>query len=172
MISDYDQFMHLVIVITDLARRVTYLALTQRTKSSYLNPLSRPQPLAWIPTTMVTPTPNGINGTSFHPEPSHLDYKSANAILKEKYPPDGLSAADLMDSKVNGGLTYNDFLILPGFIDFPASVVNLESKITKKIMLKTPLISSPMDTVTETDMAINMAVFPLWRGVDGSYLVD
>jgi IMP dehydrogenase len=113
---------------------------------------------------MVIPTPNGINGTSSHSDPSFLDYKSANAILKEQYAPDGLSAADLMDSKVNGGLTYNDFLILPGFIDFPASEVNLESKITKKITLKTPLISSPMDTVTETDMAINMAVFPLWAG--------
>jgi hypothetical protein len=48
---------------------------------------------------MVTPTPNGINGTSSHSEPSILDYKSANAILKEQYAPDGLSAADLMDSK-------------------------------------------------------------------------
>lgn len=34
---------------------------------------------------------------------------------------DGLSLSELMDSRVNGGLTYNDFLMLPGHIDFPVS---------------------------------------------------
>jgi IMP dehydrogenase len=100
---------------------------------------------------------NGVNGAGSQSS-GLLDCTRANELLKEKFSPDGLSAEDLMDSKANGGLTYNDFLILPGFIDFPASAVSLESKITKKITLKTPLISSPMDTVTETDMAINMAV--------------
>jgi IMP dehydrogenase len=105
----------------------------------------------------MSPSANGVNGAS---SAEILDHTKANEILRATYVPDGLSAADLMDSKVNGGLTYNDFLILPGYIDFPASAVVLESKITKKIALKTPLISSPMDTVTETDMAINMAVAP------------
>ena len=107
---------------------------------------------------MVPSTANGVNGSH---AAEFLDCKRANELLKKKFSPDGLSAEELMDSKVNGGLTYNDFLILPGFIDFPASSVSLDSKITKKITLKTPLISSPMDTVTETDMAINMAVLPL-----------
>jgi IMP dehydrogenase len=106
---------------------------------------------------MVGSQSNGMNGTSLHSF-ELLDCKRANELLREKFSPDGLSAEELMDSKVHGGLTYNDFLILPGFINFPASAVSLESKITKKIVLKTPLISSPMDTVTETDMAINMAV--------------
>jgi IMP dehydrogenase len=75
-----------------------------------------------------------------------------------KHRRDGLSAEELMDSITQGGLTYNDFLILPGYIDFQANAVQLESRITKRITLKTPFISSPMDTVTETDMAIAMAV--------------
>lgn len=33
-----------------------------------------------------------------------------------------------MDSRKNGGLTYNDFLVLPGHINFPASDVSLQSK--------------------------------------------
>jgi IMP dehydrogenase len=113
---------------------------------------------------MVNPHTNGTNGT-LHSSAGPYDCKRANEILLEKFSRDGLSAEDLMDSKVNGGLTYNDFLILPGFIDFPASSVSLESHITKKIILKTPLISSPMDTVTETEMAINMAVLPSSLGL-------
>jgi IMP dehydrogenase len=109
---------------------------------------------------MVASQTNGING-HVSSSTSPLDCKRAMELLREKFSPDGLSAEELMDSKVHGGLTYNDFLILPGFIDFPASAVALDSKITKKITLKTPLISSPMDTVTETDMAINMAVSTL-----------
>lgn len=89
---------------------------------------------------------------------SFLDPSCAFDELK-KYPTsDGLSVKELMDSTLHGGLTYNDFLMLPGKIDFPAHEVATESRITRNVVLKTPFMSSPMDTVTEVDMAIAMAV--------------
>ncbi|KAG6840315.1 hypothetical protein C0991_007465 [Blastosporella zonata] len=90
--------------------------------------------------------------TQFLPASSALEH------LQSYSRKDGLSASDLMDSQVHGGLTYNDFLLLPGKIDFPASDVNIESRITRKVVLKTPFMSSPMDTVTEASMAIAMAL--------------
>ena len=89
---------------------------------------------------------------------TYLDPKTALEHLKTYSRQDGLSVHDLMNSQVHGGLTYNDFLLLPGRIDFPASAVNTESKITRNVTLKTPFMSSPMDTVTESQMAISMAV--------------
>lgn len=69
---------------------------------------------------------------------------------------DGVSGQELFS--VNMGLTYRDFLVLPGYIDFNPSDVDLETKLSKNITLKRPLTSSPMDTVTESEMAIAQAL--------------
>ena len=108
----------------------------------------------------------GPNGTSSqHPEnmlpprPAQvLSAADAVSSLSEYARGDGLSVAELMDSRKNGGLTYNDILMLPGHINFPASIVSLQTKVTRNITINTPFLSSPMDTVTEDRMAIALAL--------------
>ena len=46
-----------------------------------------------------------------------LDYKTALKMLEQDYKSrDGLDIETLLDSQQNGALTYNDFLVLPGYI--------------------------------------------------------
>jgi IMP dehydrogenase len=51
------------------------------------------------------------------PKEKILDYQNALDIVKSDYAErDGIDVKTLLDSKNNGGLTYNDFLVLPGYI--------------------------------------------------------
>ncbi|MDO8743556.1 MAG: IMP dehydrogenase [Candidatus Brocadiaceae bacterium] len=70
--------------------------------------------------------------------------------------PNGLDAKTFFEGQ--GGITYNDFILLPGHIDFTLDAITLETSLTRNIKIKRPLVSSPMDTVTESKMAICMAL--------------
>ncbi|MFE6995660.1 IMP dehydrogenase [Microbacterium sp. NPDC057659] len=55
------------------------------------------------------------------------------------------------------GLTYDDVLLLPGHTDVIPSEADTSSRVTRRISVATPLLSSAMDTVTEARMAIAIA---------------
>eukprot|EP00811_Abedinium_folium_P030365 NODE_4859_length_1837_cov_19.679532.p1 GENE.NODE_4859_length_1837_cov_19.679532~~NODE_4859_length_1837_cov_19.679532.p1 ORF type:complete len:510 (+),score=113.82 NODE_4859_length_1837_cov_19.679532:101-1630(+) len=71
---------------------------------------------------------------------------------------DGHSAERIFCNDDTKGYTYDDLILLPGHIDFGVDDVVLETRITRSISLKSPMVSSPMDTVTEAKMAIAIAL--------------
>jgi IMP dehydrogenase len=54
-------------------------------------------------------------------------------------------------------LTFSDVLLLPGWTTLEPSDADVKTKMTTNVELNIPLIASPMDTVTEAEMAIALA---------------
>lgn len=55
---------------------------------------------------------------------------------------------------IASGLTFDDVLLLPSYSDFKREDIDLSTSISRNLKLKIPFISSPMDTVTESELAI------------------
>lgn len=68
---------------------------------------------------------------------------------------DGFSATRLFNQGFS--YTYDDVIFLPHYIDFPTDAVDLTTKLSRNLDLSIPCVASPMDTVSESSMAVAMA---------------
>lgn len=74
---------------------------------------------------------------------------------------DGYSSQEIFNTRKRKSCfayTYDDIILLPNHIQQQTGSISLEGNITRNIRVKVPLLSSPMDTVTEHKMAIGMAL--------------
>ncbi|KAL0402296.1 UNVERIFIED_CONTAM: Inosine-5'-monophosphate dehydrogenase 2 [Sesamum latifolium] len=87
------------------------------------------------------------NANRFHSVTAAMD--GAPAVLD-----DGFPASRLFSQGYS--YTYDDVIFLPHYIDFPTDAVSLSTKLSRRVSLATPCVSSPMDTVSESSMAAAM----------------
>ncbi|MGZ3440513.1 MAG: IMP dehydrogenase, partial [Polyangia bacterium] len=63
----------------------------------------------------------------------------------------------LGDEPLLEALTFDDVLLLPAESEVLPRDVDVRTRLTERISLQMPLVSSAMDTVTEADTAVTMA---------------
>src|SRR3954470_17134759 len=68
-----------------------------------------------------------------------------------------VAAAPLASKIVHDGITFDDVLLIPARSDFVPADADTHTRLTRGIELNIPLVSAPMDTVTESALAIALA---------------
>jgi IMP dehydrogenase len=64
---------------------------------------------------------------------------------------------DTQKSSFKFGITFDDVLLLPGYSNFSRCDIDLSTQLSKRIKISIPFVSAPMDTVTESKLAIELA---------------
>lgn len=63
----------------------------------------------------------------------------------------------MTDSRLREALTFDDILLVPGYSDFIPAEADVRTRFSRGLELNIPIVSSAMDTVTESRTAITMA---------------
>jgi IMP dehydrogenase len=63
----------------------------------------------------------------------------------------------MLDERIPEALTFDDVLLVPQRSEVLPSEVDVSTRLTRSIVLKVPIVSAAMDTVTEAPLAIAMA---------------
>src|SRR6266853_846875 len=63
----------------------------------------------------------------------------------------------MQDRIVYQGITFDDVLLEPGYSDVLPRDADVRTQLTRNIPLNVPIVSSPMDTVTESELAVALA---------------
>src|SRR4051812_24773258 len=75
--------------------------------------------------------------------------------MSQKGLPQG--ASPMQDRIAYQGITFDDVLLEPGYSEVVPRDVDVRTQLTRNVRLNIPLLSSPMDTVTESELAIALA---------------
>ncbi len=68
-----------------------------------------------------------------------------------------MASTDSKSKLIKQAITFDDVLLVPRYSEVVPAEVNVATQLTRNIRLNIPLLSSPMDTVTESEMAIALA---------------
>jgi IMP dehydrogenase len=63
----------------------------------------------------------------------------------------------MLDRIAYTGITFDDVLLEPGYSDVIPRETDVRTQLTRNVRINIPIVSSPMDTVTESELAIALA---------------